>query len=163
MKLKRLQKENQFQILNPRLNGYWINIWKYCSIAGNFYAITYNHSTEYITWHINQWKRRIALKHNVKGGKITIGNDVWIGQNVMVLSGVNIWNGAVVWACSVVTKDIPPYAIAVWNPCKVIKYRFTQDKIDYVQNLKWWDWDDKKIKENEKLFNTKVKDLELHN
>lgn len=142
---------------------YWINIWKYCSIAGNFYAITYNHPIEYITWHINQWKRRIFLKQNAKGGEITIGNDVWIWQNVTVLPGVNIWNGAVIWACSVVTKDIPPYAIAVWNPCKVLKYRFTQDQIDYVQSLKWWDWDNKKIKQNEKLFNTKVKDLKIYN
>ncbi len=137
----------------------WITIWKYCSIAWNFYAITYNHSTEYITHHINQCKRRINLVQDIKKGEIFIGNDVWIWRNVTVLSGVKIGNWAVIWACSVVTKDIPPYAIAAWNPCKVLKYRFTKDWIDYVQSLKWWDWNDKKIKDNKILFNTKVSEL----
>lgn len=52
-----------------------------------------------------------------------IGNDVWIGANATVLGGVTIGNGAVIGAGSVVTKNIPPYAIAVGNPAKVIKFR----------------------------------------
>ena len=54
---------------------------------------------------------------------IVIGNDVWIGANVTVLKGVNIGDGAVIGAGSIVTKDIPEYAIAVGNPAKVIRYR----------------------------------------
>lgn len=54
---------------------------------------------------------------------VNIGDDVWIGANCTILGGVNIGNGAVVGAGSLVNKDIPPYAIAVGNPAKIIKYR----------------------------------------
>lgn len=52
-----------------------------------------------------------------------IGDDVWIGANCTILGGVTIGNGAVIGAGAVVTKDIPPYTIAVGNPAKVIKER----------------------------------------
>ncbi|RYZ28829.1 MAG: acyltransferase [Chitinophagaceae bacterium] len=55
--------------------------------------------------------------------EVNIGNDVWIGMNCSILGGVTIGDGAVISAGSVVTKDIPPYAIAVGNPARVIKYR----------------------------------------
>ena len=54
---------------------------------------------------------------------ITVEDDVWIGANSVILPGVHINKGAIIGAGSVVTKDIPPYAIAVGNPAKVIKYR----------------------------------------
>lgn len=60
---------------------------------------------------------------------VFIGTDVWIGCNVTVLKGVKIGRGAVIAACSLVNKDIPPYAIAAGNPAKVIKYRFTEEEI----------------------------------
>lgn len=55
--------------------------------------------------------------------EIVIGNDVWIGASCIILGGVSVGNGAVIGAGSVVTKDIPPLAIAAGNPCRVIKYR----------------------------------------
>ncbi|MEL6939483.1 MAG: acyltransferase [Cyanobacteria bacterium J06598_1] len=57
------------------------------------------------------------------GAPITIGEDVWIGRGVFIGKGVTIAKGAVVGANSVVTKDIPAYAVAVGSPAKVIKYR----------------------------------------
>lgn len=68
-----------------------------------------------------------------------IGHDVWLAAKVIVLQGVTIGNGAVIGAGSVVTKDIPPYAIAVGNPAKVIKYRFSSEKIAQLSELSWWD------------------------
>lgn len=62
-------------------------------------------------------------------GTVTIANDVWIGSNTIILKGVTISEGAVIGAGSVVTKDIPEYAIAVGNPCKVIKYRFDEEQL----------------------------------
>ncbi len=57
--------------------------------------------------------------------KITIGDKVWIGNGVSVLEGVSIGKGAVIGAGSVVTKDVPPYCIAVGAPARVIKkYNF---------------------------------------
>lgn len=138
-----------------------IKIWKYCSIAWNCYMITYNHPTEYITWHINRWQHIINLNQEVKRGDIIIWDDVWLWQNVIILAGVKIGNGAIIWAWAVVTKDIPPYAIAWWNPAKVIKYRFNENQIKYIEKLQWWNWDKKQIRQNQNLFNTKVSELKI--
>lgn len=80
-------------------------------------------------------------------GDVVIGNDVWIGRNVKILTGVTIGDGAIIGAHSVVAKNIPPYAIAVGNPCTVKKYRFTEEQIEKLLKIKWWEWDDEKIKE----------------
>lgn len=81
-------------------------------------------------------------------GDTIVGNDVWIGQNVTVKPGVHIGDGAIIGACSVVASDVPPYSVAVGNPCKVIKKRFDDSLVEYLLNLKWWDWDAEKIFKN---------------
>ena len=83
---------------------------------------------------------------------LTIGNDVWIAANVCVLRGLTVGDGAVIGAGSVVTKDIPPYAIVVGNPAHVVKYRFAEEVIPRVIALKWWDWPYDVIRENAVLF-----------
>ncbi len=133
-----------------------IIIWKYCSIASEFYAITSNHSTEYISYHINQSKKIIDLEHEQKKADIVIGNDVWIWHRVTILPGISVWNGAIIWAWSVVTKDIPAYGIVGGNPARFIKYRFQPEKIQFLEQLQWWNWSEKKIQKNKVLFNTKV-------
>lgn len=77
-------------------------------------------------------------------GPVVVEDDVWIGTRAIILSGVTIGKGAVIGAGAVVSKDIPPYAIAVGNPCKVLKYRFDEDvvqkllKIDFGNiNYSW--------------------------
>jgi acetyltransferase-like isoleucine patch superfamily enzyme len=71
---------------------------------------------------------------------VVIGHDVWIGEDVTIKDGVTIGNGAVIGAKSMVTHDVLPYAIVGGNPARLIKYRFSQDNMDYLQNLAWWDW-----------------------
>ncbi len=83
--------------------------------------------------------------HPVSKGDVVIGNDVWIGAEAMILSGVTIGDGAVIGARSVVTKDVPPYAIVGGNPARVIRMRFDETTIARLQNLKWWTWDDAQI------------------
>ena len=78
--------------------------------------------------------------------QIVIGNDVWIGAYVTILGGVKIGNGAVIGAGAVVAKDVPPYAVVVGNPAKVVKYRFDEATIDWLQKLRWWNWKPEKIK-----------------
>lgn len=68
-----------------------------------------------------------------------IGNDVWIGSGAVILAGVRVGDGAVIGAGSVVTKDVPPYAIVVGNPAKVKRYRFTPEVIEGLLETKWWE------------------------
>lgn len=80
-------------------------------------------------------------------GDTVVGNDVWIGENVTILPGVHIGDGAIIGANSVVSKDIPPYSICVGNPCIVKKYRFDNEMIQLLEELKWWDKPIEEIKE----------------
>ncbi|MBO8460058.1 MAG: glycosyltransferase [Bacteroidetes bacterium] len=84
--------------------------------------------------------------------RITIGNDVFIGANVTILDGVTVGDGAIIGAGAVVSKDIPPYAIAVGCPIKIIRYRFTEEQIDALLRIQWWNWDVVDLKEVERMF-----------
>lgn len=85
------------------------------------------------------------LNDHISKGGVEIGNDVWIGHGVFIGDGVKIGDGAVVGAHIVVTRDIPPYAIAVGNPARVIKMRFSDEIVTRFLKLKWWDWPDDKV------------------
>ena len=94
--------------------------------------------------------------------QVIFGHDVWIAHGATIMGGVKIGNGAVIGANAVVAKDIPPYAIAVGNPARVIKYRFDEETIRKFLAVKWWNWDIKKIKENFPLAQDVEKFLEAH-
>ena len=82
----------------------------------------------------------------------TIGNDVFIGANVTVLDGVTIGDGAVIGAGAVVSKDIPPYAIAVGCPIRIVRYRMTEEQIAAMQRIQWWNWDDDRLQDVERML-----------
>ena len=81
-----------------------------------------------------------------------VGNDVWLGEYSTIKCGVTIGNGAVIGARAVVTKDIPPYAIAVGVPAQVVGYRFEPQKIELMEKIRWWDWPEEKIAANYELL-----------
>ena len=100
------------------------------------------------------------------GKTVEIGNDVWIGDDVTILGGVTIGDGAVVGTSALVTKDVPPYSIVGGVPAKVIRMRFEQETINRLLDIKWWNWDISKIKQEscefddvEKFINNRL-DLE---
>ncbi|QVY67531.1 CatB-related O-acetyltransferase [Polaribacter sp. Q13] len=134
-----------------------INIGSFCSIARNVSFQEFSHYSDRITTHL-------ILKHVFKQqkkdtfskGPIQVGNDVWIGAHSVILSGVKIGNGAIIGSNSVVNKDVPPYAIVAGSPAKIIKYRFDDDVIRLLEDMKWWDWDIEKILKNEQLFDKKL-------
>lgn len=82
---------------------------------------------------------------------IIIGNDVWIGTRAIIMDGVQIGNGAIIAANSVVTKNVPAYAIVAGVPAKIIKYRFNPSVIAKIENSQWWNltFQDLKLKRNE--------------
>jgi virginiamycin A acetyltransferase len=136
---------------------YKINVGKYNSIGRdcNFFLHA-NHRPDWVTTSsqlLGPVTNEIADLHMTMGhpackGDITIENDVWIGANSTIMSGVTIHNGSIVAAGSVVTKDVPPYAIVAGNPGKIVKFRFTEDQIRDLLEISWWNWNEDKIKES---------------
>lgn len=134
-------------------------IGKFCSIGSNFCCGLGIHPTDAITtspmfYSLSKVNgASLVEKNKVEESKHTaIGNDVFIGANVTVLDGVTIGDGAVIGAGAVVTKDIPPYAIAVGCPIRIIKYRMTEKQIAAMQRIQWWNWDDDRLQDVERMF-----------
>jgi len=131
-----------------------VTIGSFCSIARNVSFQTYNHNIARISsYFIGQnffkesWENEIITK-----GDTIIGNDVWIGTHSVILGGLTIGHGAVIAANSVVTKDIPPYAIVGGVPAKVLKFRFSENIVEKLLELEWWNWSEEKLQKNKKLF-----------
>lgn len=136
-----------------------VEIGKFCSIGPNLKAGHGIHpingiSTSPIFYSINNALEKTLTKENKINERkpIIIGNDVWIGMNATILDGVNIGNGAIVAAGAVVTKDVPAYAIVGGIPAKVIKYRFDEEKIQKLNEIKWWDFSMDNLTDVEKYF-----------
>ena len=131
-------------------------IGKFCAIAKGieFIMSGANHRIDSITTYPfnimgNGWEKSAPSLSDLKlKGDTIIGNDVWIGQNVTILPAVHIGDGAIIGANSVVAKNIPPYSVAVGNPCEVKRKRFDEDLIEYLLKIKWWNWDAEKIFKN---------------
>ena len=142
-----------FSIINSTEVG------KFCSIGPNFLCGYGIHPTNGIStspmFYSTKNQAGISFTKTdkiVESKPITIGNDVFIGANVTVLDGVTISDGAIIGAGAVVVNDIPPYAIAVGVPARIVKYRFTPEKIENFLKIKWWDWPTDKLNEIEKYF-----------
>lgn len=107
--------------------------------------------------------KRIAngqcFKRVERKGEVVIGNDCWIGENVQIMGGVIIHDGAVVAANSVVTKDVPPYAIVGGNPARIIKYRFAPEVCQGLQRIAWWNWSSEKLLEARDDLQGEVEDF----
>lgn len=135
------------------------NIGKFCSIGPNFFCGWGIHPTNGIStspmFYSNKKQNGVSLSANCKIKErkvINIGNDVFIGANVTVLDGVTIGDGAIIGAGAVVSKDIPPYAIAVGSPIRILRYRMTQEQIDAMLRIKWWNWSDDELHNIESMF-----------
>lgn len=137
-----------------------VKIGKFCSIARNVSIQEFNHKLDSITTFLifKRIFRDKEISDLTSKGSIIIGNDVWIGAHSVILSGVKIGDGAVIAANSVVTKDVPSYGIVGGNPAKFIKHRFSNEIQVRLDELKWWEWEEEKIKKNKDLF---IEDLTL--
>ncbi len=125
-----------------------VKIGKFCSLAGGTIMLGGEHRTDWVTTYPFSVLHPAATHihgHPKSKGNIYIGNDVWLGYDCHILSGVTVGDGAVIGAHSVVTKNVPPYAIVAGNPAKFIRYRFDLETIQKLLAIAWWDWQDAEI------------------
>ena len=139
------------------INNEKLIIGKFCSIAcgAKFLFNSANHTLKSLStypfallfdeWNMN--KKDVASGWDNKGD-IVIGNDVWIGYKAIILAGVKIGDGTIIGTGALVTKDVPAYSIVGGVPAKIIRKRFSEDIINELEILKWWDWPKQKIAQN---------------
>ena len=149
----------------PECNHDRLKIGKFCSIAcgAKFLFNAANHALGSLStypfpiffeeWGLPTDTNSIARAWDNKGD-ITVGNDVWIGYEALILAGVSIGDGAIIGSRAVVTKDIPPYTIVGGIPAKPIRKRFDDETIAELLKLRWWDWNEEKIKRNLEAIQT---------
>ncbi len=130
-------------------------IGKFCMIASGvkFIMNGANHLTDALSTYPfaifgNGWEKAMEGKVYPNKGDVVIGNDVWIGHNATIMAGVNIGDGAIIATNATIVKDVAPYAVVGGNPAKEIKKRFSDETIEKLLKLRWWDWDIEKITEH---------------
>lgn len=167
--LGKIKTGNFTSLWGPNLDIYsdqeaGVEIGNFCSIARNVSFQTFNHNFKKPTSYFigqnffnEKWENEKVYK-----GDIVLENDVWIGAHSVILGGITIQNGAVVAANSVVTKDVPPFAIVAGSPAKIIGYRFEPHMISTLQELAWWNWSSDKIKKNKSFFENELTETVLN-
>lgn len=141
---------------NPKTGTSKLIIGNYCSIGGDVhFLLGGGHYLDRITTYpfMNKF---FGEEESLDKGDINIGDDVWIGNEVTIMSGVKIGQGAVIGTKALVTRDIPPYAIAVGIPAKVIKYRFDKNIISELLEIDFSKLDDNLVRQNLDLFDSKI-------
>jgi len=149
--------------INAKINP--VTIGKFCSIASKTTIHEYNHhiqsaSTYFMQKHYNNKKMHEDIESK---GAIEIGNDVWIGSGSYILSGAKIADGCIIGANTVVTGKIEPYSIVAGNPGKTIKKRFSEDLIQLLLRLEWWNWSNEQIQHNIDFFTGELNHSKFNN
>ncbi len=127
-------------------------IGKFCMIASGAQFIMNggNHLSDAISAYPfaifgHGWEGAMEGKTYPHKGNTVIGNDVWIGHNATIMPGLTIGDGAIIATNATVTKDVPPYAIMGGNPARVLRKRFSDEQIEVLLQIQWWNWDIQKI------------------
>lgn len=126
----------------------YTTVGKFCSIAAHTRINPGNHPLDRVALsHFTYRSSSYGLGQDDAGFfdwrrsfRCVMGNDVWIGHGAVVLPGVTLGNGAAVGAGAIVTKDVPPFAIVVGNPGRILRYRFAPEIIAALERIAWWDW-----------------------
>lgn len=130
-------------------------IGKFCMIASDvtFIMNAANHLSDAVSTFPfgifgGDWSNAMDGKEYPSKGDTVVGNDVWIGYGATIMPGIKIGDGAIIATKSVVTKDVEPYTIVGGNPAKVIRKRFSEEKINDLLESEWWNWPIEEITKN---------------
>jgi acetyltransferase-like isoleucine patch superfamily enzyme len=128
-----------------------LTIGRFCSFAdGVQIFLGGNHRMDWVTTYpfIEKfgWPKIDGLGPPGTKGDVVIGNDVWVGSGATIMSGVTLGDGCVVGANAVVAKNVAAYEIVVGNPARLVKTRFDAATIEALLEIRWWDWDEEKVR-----------------
>jgi virginiamycin A acetyltransferase len=129
----------------------YTTIGRYCSIARSARAYNREHPINFMSTHAFFFNANLSYceKDRVHYTPLDIGHDVWIGDNAIILATVkSIGTGAVIAAGAIVNKDVPPYALVLGNPARVVRFRFSPETIARLLESRWWDMPIQEIKKN---------------
>lgn len=130
--------------IDRRMEGQWhhIAIGKGCALAdGITIMIDQNHDYKAVIQTAYDFLKDTVIERRLpRKSAVIIQNDVWVGSCATIMAGVVLRNGCVVAAKSVVTKDVPPYAIVGGNPARILGYRFDEKTVQALQKIAYWDW-----------------------
>ncbi len=127
-----------------------VDVGKFSNIAAHVRMNPGFHPMERASLHHFTYRRTLYGLHDEddapffawrKRQRVSVGHDTWIGHGVVVMPGVRIGNGAVIGSNSVVTRDVPAYAIVAGAPAKFIRWRFAPAIAQALESTAWWDWD----------------------
>lgn len=155
----------KYTYIAPGANVVCADIGAFCSIAKGVDIGLATHPVDFISTSPLFYSRSNATKFSWSDDNYTnefkgvhIGNDVWIGLDAKIMGGLTIGDGAIVAAGAIVTKNVPPYAIVAGVPAQIVRYRFPQEIINQLLLIKWWKFEDVKLKGTIKSFQTHVVD-----
>lgn len=140
--------------------GNYTSIGDNCSIGGMAHPLTWLSTSPVFYKGKNCLNYNICNESFVPHKKTFIGHDVWIGGNCHIKSGITIANGAVIGMGSVVTKNVGPYEIWAGNPAKLIRKRFTNEQIEELEKVNWYDWKEERLLQYKDSFTDIAKFIE---
>ncbi|WP_408008183.1 DapH/DapD/GlmU-related protein [Pseudalkalibacillus sp. A8] len=149
----------------------YAEIGKFCSIASHVRINPGNHpmwrvTQHHMTYRCKQYRFDDRDDEDFfdwrRAHKVRIGHDVWIGHGAVIMPGVSIGTGAVIGAGAVVTKDIPPYMIAVGIPAKPLRERFPKDIAEKLLQIEWWNWSREKLEKHFRDLQDLERFIEIH-
>lgn len=139
--------------LNNVSIGSFCSIASYCAIGGGSHPVEFVSTSPVFLAGKNVFGVNFSSVSFENSKSVSIGNDVWIGESCFIKDGINVGNGAVVGSHSVVTHDIPSYAIVAGVPARILRYRFDQETIDALNRSQWWDWSESLLRKYASYFN----------
>lgn len=122
-------------------NGGTVKVGRYCSFASDVHYFGANHPMNKVSMSPYFYNPIFGKKvTDVKRESLFIGHDVWLGYGSIITNKCHkIGNGAVIAAGAIVTKDVPAYAIVAGNPARILRYRFSEEIIEKIEQSKWWE------------------------